>query len=97
MILILFYFGLLLGLLLGMGMGMGMRQMGTTSRQQYFKLLQQQFQITDVSQYDVDWDAVSNAFTTNVEISLVYSGVLALALYFYLFSGNSYSNAGSEE
>jgi len=54
--------------------------------------------ITDVSQYDVDWDAVSNAFLTNVETSLVYSGVLALALYFYLFSGkSSIKNAGSEK
>jgi hypothetical protein len=58
--------------------------------------------ITDESQYNVDWDAVSNAFFTNVGTSLVYSGVLALALYFYLYSGKSLMSsssidAGSEE
>ena len=51
--------------------------------------------ITDESQYNVDWNAVSNAFFTNVGTSLVYSGVLALALYFYLYSGKSLMSSSS--
>jgi len=43
--------------------------------------------ITDESQYAVDWDAVSTAFLTNVETSLLCSAMLGLALYIYLITG----------
>lgn len=45
--------------------------------------------LTDVPQHDVDWDAVSNIFFSNVATSLVYSSCIALFLYCYLFFGNT--------
>jgi hypothetical protein len=45
--------------------------------------------LTDVPQHDVDWDAVSNVFFSNVATSLVYSSCIALFLYCYLFFGNT--------
>ena len=43
--------------------------------------------ITDVSQYEVNWDDVSNAFISNVFSSLTISSGIAVCLYFYLILG----------
>jgi hypothetical protein len=53
--------------------------------------------ITNESQYDVDWDAVSTAFFTNVGTSLIYASILGLTLYIYLITGRSSSHDCEEE
>mmetsp|Transcript_12393 Transcript_12393/g.23228 ORF Transcript_12393/g.23228 Transcript_12393/m.23228 type:complete len:292 (-) Transcript_12393:2093-2968(-) len=53
--------------------------------------------ITDVSHYDVDWDAVSTAFLSNVATSMVYSCGIALFLYCFLFFGNNRSKSNISE
>lgn len=45
--------------------------------------------ITDVSQYNVDWNAVTNVFFSTVLTSMGYSSLLAVCFYFYLFFGQN--------
>ena len=42
--------------------------------------------ITDESQYDVDWNAVYTAFFSTVATSLLYSSIMAVGVYFYIYN-----------
>jgi hypothetical protein len=48
--------------------------------------------ITDQTMYDVDWNAVREAFAANVEVSFQYSGLIAISLYLYLCVGKNKVN-----